>query len=136
MVVEKVYKRHVKDMSEQRERIVAAWNELDQRIVDTAVSHCGALVIVLGSKLWVDISNTNCDLMHQISCTYIIVKYRDITRTLYLTIDSQLVGAGFFGSRCMSDHTLFRRKLNKLGFTTHSSNQIATNIQGWIQNKC
>ena len=38
MVVEKVYKRHVKDMSEQRERIVAAWNELDQRIVDTAVS--------------------------------------------------------------------------------------------------
>jgi len=25
-------------MSEQRERIVAAWNELDQRIVDTAVS--------------------------------------------------------------------------------------------------
>jgi len=38
VVVEKVYKRHVKDMSEQRERIVAAWNELDQRIVDTAVS--------------------------------------------------------------------------------------------------
>ena len=36
----------------------------------------------------------------QICCTYIIVKYRDITRTLYLTIDSQLVGAGFFGSRC------------------------------------
>ena len=38
MVIEKVYKRRVKDMSELRERIVAAWNELDQRIVDTAVS--------------------------------------------------------------------------------------------------
>jgi len=36
----------------------------------------------------------------QISCTYITVKYRDITRMLYLTIDSQLVGASFFGSRC------------------------------------
>jgi len=48
------------------------------------------------SKLWVDISNTNCDLLYQISCTYIIVKYRDITQTLYLTIDSQLVGGRFF----------------------------------------
>jgi len=35
----------------------------------------------------------------------------------------------------MSDHTLSRRKLNKLDSTAHSSNQIATNIQGWIQNK-
>jgi len=33
---EKVYKRRVKDMSELRERIVAAWNELDQRIIDSA----------------------------------------------------------------------------------------------------
>jgi len=61
----------------------------------------GALVSVLVSKLWVDISNTNCDLLYQISCTYITVKYRDITRTLYLTIDSQQWGAGFFGSRCI-----------------------------------
>jgi len=38
VVVEKVYKRRVKDTSELRERIVAARNELDQRIVDTAVS--------------------------------------------------------------------------------------------------
>jgi len=38
MMQEKVYKRRVKDMSELRERIVAAWNELDQRIIDTAVS--------------------------------------------------------------------------------------------------
>jgi len=36
---EKVYKRRVKDTSELRERIVAAWNELDQHIIDTAVSH-------------------------------------------------------------------------------------------------
>jgi len=35
-------------------------------------------------------------LLYHISCTYIIVKYCDITRTLYLTIDSQLVGGRFF----------------------------------------
>ena len=34
---EKVYKNHVKDISELRERIVGAWDELDQRIIDTAV---------------------------------------------------------------------------------------------------
>ena len=72
-------------MSELRERIVAAWNELDQRIIDMQ-SVSGALVSVLASKLWMDISNTNCDLLYQISCAYIIVKYRDITRTLYLTV--------------------------------------------------
>ena len=31
---QKVYKHHVKDISELRERIVAAWDELDQHIVD------------------------------------------------------------------------------------------------------
>ena len=51
---------------------------------------------MLALKLWVNISNTNGDLLYQISSTYIIVKYRDITRTLYLTIDSQLVGGGVF----------------------------------------
>ena len=34
---EKVYKHHVRDISELREHIVAAWDELDQRIIDTAV---------------------------------------------------------------------------------------------------
>ena len=34
---EKVYQHHVKDISELWERIVAAWDELDQRIIDTAV---------------------------------------------------------------------------------------------------
>ena len=35
---EKVYKHHVKDISELRERIIiTAWDELDQRIIDTAV---------------------------------------------------------------------------------------------------
>ena len=34
---EKVYKHHVKDISELRERIVATWDELNQRIIDTAV---------------------------------------------------------------------------------------------------
>ena len=35
--MQNVYKHHVKDISELRERIVAAWDELDQRIIDTAV---------------------------------------------------------------------------------------------------
>ena len=35
---EKVYKHHMKHISELRERIVAAWDELDQRIIDTAVA--------------------------------------------------------------------------------------------------
>ena len=30
-------RRAAKDISELRERIVAAWDELDQRIIDTAV---------------------------------------------------------------------------------------------------
>ena len=34
---EKVYKHHVKDISELRERIVATRDELDQHIIDTAV---------------------------------------------------------------------------------------------------
>ena len=33
---EKVYK-HVNDISELRERIVTTWDELDPRIIDTAV---------------------------------------------------------------------------------------------------
>jgi len=37
---EKVYKHYVKDISELRERIVAAWDELDQRIIDIAVRQC------------------------------------------------------------------------------------------------
>ena len=67
------------------------------------------------SKLWVDISNTNCDLLYQISCTYVIVKYR----TLYLTIDSQLVGAGFL------DHNVH---------CTSSSNDSASVLEG-VSNK-
>jgi len=54
VVVEKVYRRHVKDMSELRERIVAAWNELDQRIIDSVVSqwrtHLRACVKALGGQ--------------------------------------------------------------------------------------
>ena len=62
---ERVYKRRVKDMSELRERIVAAWNELDQRIIDTAVSQwrtrLRACVKALGGhfehKLWLAVSD-------------------------------------------------------------------------------
>ena len=49
---EKVYKHHVKDISELRERIVVAWDELDQHIMDTAVgqwrTHLCACVKALG----------------------------------------------------------------------------------------
>jgi len=34
---EKVYKCHMKDISELRERIVTTWDEIDQRIINTAV---------------------------------------------------------------------------------------------------
>jgi len=52
LMQEKVYKNHAKDISELRERIVATWNELDQRIIDTAVgqwrTHLHACVKALG----------------------------------------------------------------------------------------
>jgi len=34
---EKVYQSRIEDVDELRERIKAAWEELDQRIIDTAV---------------------------------------------------------------------------------------------------
>lgn len=34
---EKVYQHRIKDMDELRKRIITAWDELDQRIIDTAV---------------------------------------------------------------------------------------------------
>ena len=37
VIQEKVYKHHVKDISELQERIVAAWYELNRRIIDTTV---------------------------------------------------------------------------------------------------
>ena len=49
---EKVYKHHAKDISELRECIVATWDELDQRIINTAVgqwrTHLHACVKALG----------------------------------------------------------------------------------------
>jgi len=62
VVVEKVYRRRVKDMSELRERIVAAWNELDQRIIDTAVTRLRACVGQSSGghfehKLWLAVSD-------------------------------------------------------------------------------
>ena len=43
----------------------------------------GVLVFMLVSKLLVDISCTNCDLLYHISCTYIIAKYGDINTNGY-----------------------------------------------------
>ena len=34
---EKVYKKRIKDIDELRARILAAWDEMDQRIIDKAV---------------------------------------------------------------------------------------------------
>ena len=74
----------MKDISELRERIVAALDELDQRIIDTAVGQWRTvLVFMLVSKLLVDISSTNCDLLYHISYTYVIAKYRDINTNGY-----------------------------------------------------
>jgi len=34
---EKVYKKRIKDIDEQRARILTAWDEMDQRIIDVAI---------------------------------------------------------------------------------------------------
>jgi len=34
---EKVYKGRIKDVDELRSHVLTAWNELDQRVIDTAV---------------------------------------------------------------------------------------------------
>jgi hypothetical protein len=34
---EKVYKERIKDVDELRSRILTAWDEMDQRVIDTAV---------------------------------------------------------------------------------------------------
>ena len=49
---EKVYKGRIKDVDELRSRILTAWDELDQRVIDTAV-----FVLVLKRKA--DTLNTN-----------------------------------------------------------------------------
>ena len=65
-------KHHVKDISELRERIVATWDELDQRIINrpTAVGQWRTRLCAC-VKAPVDISSTNCDLLYHISCTYV-----------------------------------------------------------------
>jgi len=35
---EKVHEKRIKDVDKLRARILAAWDELDQRVIDTAVS--------------------------------------------------------------------------------------------------
>ena len=35
--MQKVYKKRIKDVDELRQRILTAWDELDQRVIDTAV---------------------------------------------------------------------------------------------------
>ena len=34
---EKVYKQRIRDVDELRQRILTAWDELDQRVIDNAV---------------------------------------------------------------------------------------------------
>ena len=52
-------KGRIKDVDELRSRILTAWDELDQRVIDTAVRHCGARVFVRVLKRKADILNTN-----------------------------------------------------------------------------
>ena len=82
---EKVYKHHVKDISELRESIVATWDELDQRIIDTAVGQWRTRLRAC-AKAFVDISSTKCDLLYHISCTYVVAKYGDINTNGYWTV--------------------------------------------------
>jgi len=36
---EKVYKKRIKDTGELRARILTAWDEMDQRIIDAEIKH-------------------------------------------------------------------------------------------------
>jgi len=74
---EKVYKHHVKDISELRERIVTTWDELDQHIIDTAGqwrTRLRACVKALGEHF---------EHLYHISCMYVIAQYRDINTNCY-----------------------------------------------------
>ena len=62
---EKVYRMKVQDVEDlhelhHSERIVMAWDELDQRIIDSAVGS-GVRDFVHVSRLQADNLNTNCD---------------------------------------------------------------------------
>jgi len=37
VIQEKVYKKRIKDIDELRARILTAWDEMDQRIIDAAI---------------------------------------------------------------------------------------------------
>jgi len=54
---EKVYKGRIKDVDKLRSRILPAWDELDQRVIETASS--GARVFVRVLKRKADTLNTN-----------------------------------------------------------------------------
>jgi len=72
---EKVYKHHVKDISELQECTIVAWEELDQRIINTAIeqwrTRLRACIKALGKHF-----KHNCDLLYHISC---IVHYSKIS---------------------------------------------------------
>ena len=55
---DKVYKTKVRNIEELRERIVNAWDECDQRVVDAAVIS-GVLVLKLVLNPMADILNTH-----------------------------------------------------------------------------
>ena len=58
---EKVYKKRAdKDIDELRARILSAWDEMDQRIIDAAIRQCrGAHVFVHALKPKADTLNTH-----------------------------------------------------------------------------
>jgi len=56
--MQEVYKKRIKDIDELRARILRAWDEMDQRIVDAAINS-GAHVFVHALKPKADILNTH-----------------------------------------------------------------------------
>ena len=54
---DKVYRKKIRDIEELRQRIVHAWKELDQLVIDAAIGQ-HAFRLVLKPKA--DILNTNC----------------------------------------------------------------------------
>jgi len=56
---EKVYKKRIKDTNELRARILAAWDEMDQRIIDAAIRQWRTRLCTC-IKAKADTLNTHC----------------------------------------------------------------------------
>ena len=89
LMQQKVYKRHVKDISELRERIVAAWDELDHQYRSGTVAY--SFSCLCQSSWWTFRAQTvTC-------CITLVVRtlYQKIVISTRTVIELHMSGAGF-----------------------------------------